>query len=212
MPIEIMAGRGPQTMLFGPLKPVGLTDPRSPEKPYAVIQLRRDNAAGTLFNMVGFQTHLKWGEQQRVFRLIPGLEKAEFVRYGTMHRNTFINSPKVLKPTTQLKGQPNILIAGQVSGVEGYVESAASGLLAGIETAREIKGLKPIDFSSETAIGALALYVSGGSVSDFQPMNINFGIISPLGVRAKGKRNKNLAISERSLQIIDGIQVGGNHE
>jgi methylenetetrahydrofolate--tRNA-(uracil-5-)-methyltransferase len=207
MPIEVMARRGTDTMRFGPLKPVGLRDPKTGREPYAVVQLRRDNADGTLYNIVGFQTHLKFGEQKRVFSMIPALKNAEFVRYGVMHRNTYLDSPHLLDRYYRLESLPRISFAGQMTGVEGYVESAASGLLVGIETARELLGLPPVDFPQETAIGALASYVSGGSVSAFQPMNINFGIISPLLQRVKGKRNKNLAISERSLQIIDGIRV-----
>ena len=203
MPIEVMARRGEDTMRFGPLKPVGLPDPRTGRDPYAVVQLRRDNAEGTIYNIVGFQTHLKFGEQKRVFSLIPGLENAEFVRYGVMHRNTYLNSPKMLDRYYRLKSDPRVSFAGQMTGVEGYVESAASGLLAGIETARELMGLAPADFPAETAIGALANYISDESVVNFQPMNINFGIITPLDYRVKGKRNKNAEISKRSLDIID---------
>jgi methylenetetrahydrofolate--tRNA-(uracil-5-)-methyltransferase len=209
MPIEVMARRGVDTMRYGPMKPVGLYDPKTGHEPYAVVQLRRDNAEGTLYNIVGFQTHLKFGEQKRVFSMIPALKDAEFVRYGVMHRNTYIDSPRLLDKYYRLINEPRISFAGQMTGVEGYVESAASGLLAGIETAREMKGLPPVDFPAETAIGALALYISGGSVSAFQPMNINFGIITPLGHKVRGKRNKNLAISERSLQVVDGIQKEG---
>ena len=207
MPIEVMARRGEDTMRYGPLKPVGLTDPATGKTPYAVVQLRRDNAEGTLYNIVGFQTHLKFSEQKRVFSMIPALREAQFVRYGVMHRNTFIDSPKLLDRYNRLKREPRISFSGQITGVEGYVESASSGLLTGIETAREIKGLAPADFSGKTAIGALALYTSEGSVSDFQPMNVNFGIIDPLDSRVKGKRNKNLAISERALSIIAGGYV-----
>lgn len=209
MPIEVMARRGEDTMRFGPLKPVGLNDPKTGREPYAVVQLRKDNADGTLYNLVGFQTHLKFGEQKRVFSMIPALRNAEFVRYGVMHRNTYLNSPHLLDKYYRLKTDPRISFAGQMTGVEGYVESVASGLLAGIETAREMHNMAPVDFPAETAVGALALYISGGSVSNFQPMNINFGIIQPLGHRVKGKRNKNLAISQRSLDIINGIQLGG---
>jgi methylenetetrahydrofolate--tRNA-(uracil-5-)-methyltransferase len=202
MPIEVMARRGEDAMRFGPLKPVGLDDPRTGREPYAVIQLRRDNAAGTLYNLVGFQTHLKFGEQSRVFGMIPALRNAEFVRFGKMHRNTYLDSPKLLDRYYRLRENPRIAFAGQITGVEGYVESAASGLLCGLETARRLTGEAPLDFSAQTAIGALALYVSGGSVANFQPMNVNFGIIEPLGRRVKGKRNKNLEISERSLNQI----------
>ena len=204
MPIEVMARRGEDTMRYGPLKPVGLVDPESGKTPYAVVQLRRDNAEGTLYNIVGFQTHLKFNEQKRVFSMIPALREAQFVRFGVMHRNTFLDSPKLLDRYNRLKTDPRISFAGQITGVEGYVESASSGLLTGIEAAREIKGLAPMDFSAKTAIGALALYTSAGSVSDFQPMNVNFGIIDPLDKKVKGKKNKNIAISERSLSIITG--------
>ena len=207
MPVEVMARRGEDTLRYGPLKPVGLRDPRTGKDNYAVVQLRRDNAEGTLYNLVGFQTHLTWGEQKRVFSMIPALKNAEFVRYGVMHRNTYLNSPKLLDRYYRLKADPRIRFAGQMTGVEGYVESCASGALVGIETAAEVLGLEPVDFPQETAIGALGLYVSGGSVGDFQPMNINFGIIRELGYRVKGKRNKNAAISERSLQILDGLMT-----
>ena len=206
MPVEVMARRGVDTLRYGPLKPVGLRDPRTGRENYAVVQLRRDNADGTLYNLVGFQTHLTWGEQKRVFSMIPALKNAEFVRYGVMHRNTYLNSPKLLDRYYRLRSEPRISFAGQMTGVEGYVESAASGMLAGIETAARVLGLTPVDFPQETAIGALGLYVSGGSVGDFQPMNINFGIITPLGYRVKGKRNKNAEISRRSLEIIVSLQ------
>ncbi len=202
MPIEVMARRGEDTMRYGPLKPVGLRDPKTGHEPYAVVQLRRDNAEGTLYNIVGFQTHLKFGEQQRVFSMIPALKNASFSRFGVMHRNTYLNAPKLLDRYYRLRTNPRIGFAGQITGVEGYVESAASGLLAGIETARALQEQPPIDFPAETALGALSLYVSGGSVGDFQPMNINFGLIAPLGYRVKGKRNKNQAISARSLEIL----------
>ncbi|MDO5002191.1 MAG: methylenetetrahydrofolate--tRNA-(uracil(54)-C(5))-methyltransferase (FADH(2)-oxidizing) TrmFO [Eubacteriales bacterium] len=206
MPVEVMARRGVDTLRYGPLKPVGLVDPRTGRENYAVVQLRRDNADGTIYNMVGFQTHLTWGEQNRVFSMIPALRNAEFVRYGVMHRNTYLNSPKLLDRYYRLRSEPRISFAGQMTGVEGYVESAASGMLVGIETAARLMGLDPVDFPQETAIGALGLYISGGSVGDFQPMNINFGIITPLGYRVKGKRNKNAVISERSLEIIEKLQ------
>ena len=173
------------------------------KKPYAVVQLRQDDAAKEMYNLVGFQTHLKFGEQKRVFQMIPGLENARFAKYGRMHKNTYINAPKILNPTYQTKLYPNLFFAGQISGVEGYVESAASGMLVGIETARELLGQPPVDFPTMTAVGALAAYISGGAVGDFQPMNINFGIIDPLEYRVKGKRNKNAAISARSLEWID---------
>lgn len=205
MPVEVMARRGEETLRFGPLKPVGLRDPRTGRDNYAVVQLRRDNADGTIYNLVGFQTHLTWGEQKRVFSMIPALKNAEFVRYGVMHRNTYLNSPQLLDRYYRLKSDPRISFAGQMTGVEGYVESAASGMLVGIETAARLLELEPVDFPQETAIGALGLYISGGSVGDFQPMNINFGIITPLGYRVKGKRNKNAEISARSLKIIDEL-------
>ena len=205
MPVEVMARRGVDTLRYGPLKPVGLKDPRTGKESYAVVQLRRDNADGTIYNMVGFQTHLTWGEQRRVFSMIPALKNAEFVRYGVMHRNTYLNSPQLLDRYYRLKSDPRISFAGQMTGVEGYVESAASGMLVGIETAARVLGLEPVDFPQETAIGALGLYISGGSVGDFQPMNVNFGIISPLGYRVKGKRNKNAEISRRSLEILEGL-------
>lgn len=205
MPVEVMARRGEDTLRYGPLKPVGLKDPRTGRENYAVVQLRRDNADGTIYNMVGFQTHLTWGGQKRVFSMIPALKNAEFVRYGVMHRNTYLNSPRLLDKYYRLKAEPRISFAGQMTGVEGYVESAASGMLVGIETAARLLELPPADFPQETAIGALGLYISGGSVGDFQPMNINFGIITPLGYRVKGKRNKNAEISVRSLAIIDEI-------
>ena len=207
MPVEVMARRGEETLRYGPMKPVGLIDPRTGEENYAVVQLRKDNAEGTLYNIVGFQTHLRFPEQKRVFSMIPALKNAEFVRYGVMHRNTYLNSPGLLDRYYRLIKEPRISFAGQMTGVEGYVESCASGLLVGIETARRLQGLPPADFPQETAIGALGLYISGGSVSgNFQPMNINFGIISPLGYRVKGKRNKNEAISARSLEIIDRMR------
>ena len=205
MPVEVMARRGPDTLRYGPLKPVGLINPRTGREDYAVVQLRMDNADGTLYNMVGFQTHLKWGEQRRVFSMIPALRQAEFVRYGVMHRNTYLNSPALLDRYYRLRSEPRIRFAGQMTGVEGYVESAASGLLVGIETAAELLGLPPVDFPQETAIGALGLYISQGSVGDFQPMNINFGIIRALDYRVKGKRNKNAELSRRSLGILDGL-------
>ncbi len=207
MPVEVMARRGTDTLRYGPMKPVGLIDPRTGRENYAVVQLRQDNADGTIYNMVGFQTHLTWGEQKRVFSMIPALRNAEFVRYGVMHRNTYLNSPKLLDRYYRLRSEPRISFAGQMTGVEGYVESAASGMLVGIETAARVLGMEPVDFPQETAIGALGLYISGGSVGDFQPMNINFGIITPLGYKVKGKRNKNAAISERALGVIDGLMA-----
>ena len=206
MPVEVMARRGEDTLRFGPLKPRGLIDPKTGKEPYAVVQLRRDNADGSIYNLVGFQTHLKWPEQRRVFTMIPALRNAQFLRYGVMHRNTYLDSPRLLDRYYRLKADPRIAFAGQMTGVEGYVESCASGFLAGVELARRLNGQTPIDFPAETAIGALGLYVSNGSVGDFQPMNINFGIIPPLDHRVKGKRNKNAELSQRSLEILEGIK------
>ena len=206
MPVEVMARRGHDTLLYGPLKSRGLDDPRTGRWPYAVVQLRRDNAEGSVYNLVGFQTHLKFPEQRRVFSMIPALHDAEFLRYGVMHRNTFLNSPRLLDRYYRLKAEPRISFAGQMTGVEGYVESAASGFLVGVEAARRLTGKPPIDFPRETAIGALGLYVSNPSVTVFQPMNINFGIMPPLDHRVKGKRNKNAELSARSLAIIDQIK------
>lgn len=202
MPVEVMARRGEDTLRYGPLKPVGLIDPRSGKENYAVVQLRRDNAVGTIYNIVGFQTHLTFSEQKRVFSMIPALKNAEFVRFGVMHRNTYINSPKLLDRYYRLKTEPRISFAGQITGVEGYVESCASGMCVGLETAARLLGKPTLDFSRETAIGALSLYISDTSVGNFQPMNVNFGIIDPLGRKIKGKRNKNAEISARSLEII----------
>ena len=203
MPVEVMARRGHDTLLYGPLKSRGLDDPRTGRWPYAVVQLRRDNADGTVYNLVGFQTHLKFPEQRRVFSMIPALRNAEFLRYGVMHRNTFLDSPRLLDRYYRLKKEPRIAFAGQMTGVEGYVESAASGFLVGIETARRLKGQSPVDFPREMAIVALALYISNESVTQFQPMNINFGIIPPLDHFVKGKRNKNAEISQRALAILE---------
>jgi len=205
MPIEVMAKRGKQTVLFGPMKPVGLVDPRTGKTPYAVVQLRQDNAAGTLYNLVGFQTHLKWGEQKRVFSLIPGLEQAEFVRYGVMHRNTFINSPKLLKPTYQYKERDDLFFAGQMTGVEGYVESAASGLIAGINAAKLAAGKEPIVFPKETAIGSLAHYITTADPDHFQPMNANFGLFPPIKPTIKNKQERNQNIAERALETIQNV-------
>ena len=202
MPVEVMARRGEDTLRFGPLKPRGLVDPKTGKEPYAVVQLRRDNADGSIYNLVGFQTHLKWPEQRRVFTMIPALRDAQFLRYGVMHRNTYLDSPRLLDRYYRLKSDPRIVFAGQMTGVEGYVESCASGFLAGVELARRLNGQTPVDFPAETAIGALGLYVSNGSVGDLQPMNINFGIIPPLDHRVKGKRNKNAELSRRSLDIL----------
>ncbi len=202
MPIEVMAKRGEDTMRFGPLKPVGLDNPYTHEKNYAVVQLRRDNAAGSMYNIVGFQTRLKFGEQKRVFGMIPGLENAEFIRYGVMHRNTYIDSPRALDNTYSLEKFPKVYFAGQITGVEGYVESASSGLLAGRYAASRILGVEPKVFTANTAIGALAAYVSNKSVKNFQPMNVNYGIISDLGRRIRDKRLKAELIAERSLNEI----------
>ena len=206
MPVEVMARRGEQTLCFGPLKPRGLPDPKTGKEPYAVVQLRRDNADGTLYNIVGFQTHLKWGEQKRVFSMIPALRDAEYVRYGVMHRNTYLDSPRLLDRYYRVRGNERITFAGQITGVEGYVESTASGFLAGVELARRLAGSEPVDFPRETAIGALSLYVSNDSIVDFQPMNINFGIMPALGYKIKGKRNKNAELSKRSLALIDSLR------
>ena len=203
MPVEVMARRGRDTLRYGPLKPRGLKDPKTGREPYAVVQLRRDNAQGSIYNLVGFQTHLRFPEQKRVFSMIPALHDAEYLRYGVMHRNTFLDSPRYLNRYYQLKSEPRIAFAGQMTGVEGYVESAASGFLAGIELARRLRGMAPVDFPQETAIGALGLYVSNESIGNFQPMNVNFGIIPPLDHRVKGKRNKNAELSARSLAIIE---------
>ena len=205
MPIEVMARRGEDTIRFGPLKPVGLPDPKTGQEPYAVVQLRQDDARGTLYNIVGFQTNLKFGEQKRVFRMIPGLENAEFVRYGVMHRNTFINSPKVLDHFYRLKINRNIFFAGQITGVEGYVESASSGLLVGYNLSRLVKGYDPIDFTDQTVIGALAWYISHSPTRDFQPMNANFGILAPLKNKIRNKRERNLTLARRSLEKIESI-------
>ena len=206
MPVEVMARRGHDTLLYGPLKSRGLDDPRTGRWPYAVVQLRRDNSEGSVYNLVGFQTHLRFPEQRRVFSMIPALHDAEFLRYGVMHRNTFIDSPRLLDRYYRLKKEPRIAFAGQMTGVEGYVESAASGFLVGVELARRLAGKEPIDFPKETAIGALGLYISNQSVGNFQPMIINFGIIPPLDHRVKGKRNKNAELSQRSLAIIETLK------
>lgn len=205
MPIEVNARRGHDTLLYGILKPIGLPDPRTGKDPYAVLQLRRDNAEGSLYNLVGCQTHLKFGEQKRVFSMIPALRNAEFVRYGVMHRNTFLDSPRLLDRTYALKAEPRLRFAGQMTGVEGYVESNASGWLAGVCTACEALGRPLPAFPTATAMGALAGYISNETVTKFQPMNINFGIIDPLGRRVRGKREKNEAISARALEIVDSI-------
>lgn len=200
VPIEVLARRGKQTVLFGPMKPVGLPHPETGELPHAVVQLRQDNAAGTLYNMVGFQTHLKWGEQKRVFSMIPGLEQAEIVRYGVMHRNTFINSPRLLKETYQFKTRDSLYFAGQMTGVEGYVESAASGLIAGVNAGRLAKGQHNVTFPAESAMGSLARYITTADFQHFQPMNVNFGLLPPLAKRIRNKKERNEQLAERALQ------------
>lgn len=205
MPIEVMANRGKKTMLFGPMKPVGLEDPRTGKRPFAVVQLRQDDAAGTLYNIVGFQTHLKWGPQKEVIQLIPGLENAEIVRYGVMHRNTFINSPKVLKATYQFKSRPDLFFAGQMTGVEGYVESAASGLIAGINAARMVNGKETLEFPHETAIGSMARYITTANPNNFQPMNANFGLFPELPEKIKGKKERNEQHANRALETIQNF-------
>lgn len=205
MPFEVMAKRGKQTLLYGPMKPVGLIDPRTGKEPFAVVQLRQDNSAGTLYNIVGFQTHLKWGEQKRIIRLIPGLENAEIVRYGVMHRNTFINSPKLLLPTYQSKKRKDLFFAGQMTGVEGYVESAASGLIAGINAARLALGETPIVFPQETVIGSMAHYITSTDPKHFQPMNANFGLLPPLKQKIRNKQMRIEAYAQRALENIQNF-------
>ena len=207
MPVEVMARRGHDTLCYGPLKPVGLPDPKTGREPYAVVQLRKDNAEGSIYNIVGFQTHLTFPEQRRVFGMIPGLERAEFLRYGVMHRNTYLRSPGLLNRYYQSIAEPRLTFAGQLTGVEGYVESTASGLTAAVELARRIAGKPPVNFPQETALGALALYISNPTVGNFQPMNINFGLIPPLGYRVKGKRNKNAALSQRALEALAALDL-----
>ncbi len=207
MPVEVMARRGHDTLCYGPLKPRGLRDPRTGKEPYAVVQLRRDNAQGSVYNLVGFQTHLRFPEQKRVFSMIPALKNADFVRYGVMHRNTYLRSPGLLDRYYRLISDERIAFAGQMTGVEGYIESAASGFLAGVELARRLEGRAPLDLPRETAIGALGLYISDTTVSDFQPMNVNFGIMPPLGHRVKGgKRAKNALLAERALAHIGALR------
>lgn len=210
MPIEVMAKRGIKTMLFGPLKPVGLEDPRTGKEPYAVVQLRQDNAAASLYNMVGFQTHLKWGEQKRVFRLIPGLENVQIIRYGVMHRNTFMKSPVVLEPTYASKRRPDLFFAGQMTGVEGYVESAASGLIAGINGARIALGETPLIFPETTAMGSMAHYITHTSAHHFQPMNANFGIMPALTVKVRNKKERNQQLADRALKDLATFQARMN--
>lgn len=210
MPIESMAKRGLDTMRFGPLKPVGLIDPRTGQEPWAVVQLRQDNSAASLYNMVGFQTRLKWGEQKRVFSMIPGLENAEFERYGVMHRNTFINSPRLLDAAYRLRTRKNIFFAGQITGVEGYIESTASGMVAGLNAARQYKGMADLIFPASTAIGALAQYVSNPANTRFQPMNVNFGIMEPLEQRIRDKKEKYRRMAERAIGLIK--EYAGNQQ
>ncbi|WP_146552125.1 FADH(2)-oxidizing methylenetetrahydrofolate--tRNA-(uracil(54)-C(5))-methyltransferase TrmFO [Rummeliibacillus sp. SL167] len=202
MPIEVMAERGPKTMLFGPMKPVGLEDPKTGKRPFAVVQLRQDDAAGTLYNIVGFQTHLKWGAQKEVFSMIPGLENVEIVRYGVMHRNTFINSPKVLAPTYQLKSNPTVFFAGQMTGVEGYVESAGSGLIAGVNAAHLALQQDLCIFPADTALGSMARYITEADSKHFQPMNVNFGLFPALGEKIRSKQERGEKYAERALNVL----------
>lgn len=203
LPIEVLARRDKDAIRYGPLKPVGLVDPRTGRQPYAVVQLRQDNAAGTLYNLVGFQTNLKWEEQKRVFRLIPGLERAEFVRFGVMHRNTYVNSPMLLHPTFECKRRSGLFLAGQMTGVEGYVESAAAGLMAGVNAARLFQGKEPLVFPRETAHGSLAYYITSADPKNFQPMNITFGLLPPLKENIRDRRRRNLALSQRALEALE---------
>lgn len=209
MPVEVMARRGLDTLRYGPMKPVGLSDPKTGREPYAVLQLRQDNAAKSVFNLVGFQTHLKFGEQKRVFSMIPALKNAEFVRYGVMHQNTFLQSPKLLDRYYADRRNPLVAFAGQMTGVEGYVESTASGFLAAVAMAAKVQGRKIPDFPKTTAIGALGHYISDGSIESFQPMNVNFSIISPLEQRIRKKAEKNLAIANRALEAVDALVAAG---
>ena len=205
LPVEVIAKRGKDALAFGPLRPVGLRDPRTGKRPFAVVQLRQDNLAGTLYNMVGFQTNLKWGEQDRVFRLIPGLEHAEFVRYGQMHRNTFINSPRLLRPTLQFKGRDDLFFAGQITGTEGYVGSAMGGMVAGINAVRLLLGLEPLVFPRETMIGALLYYITHAEPKEFQPMKANFGILPPLNPPVRNKKQRYRAYAERALKALEPL-------
>ncbi|MGO4887791.1 FADH(2)-oxidizing methylenetetrahydrofolate--tRNA-(uracil(54)-C(5))-methyltransferase TrmFO [Anaerobacillus sp. MEB173] len=205
MPIEVMANRGKKTMLFGPMKPVGLEDPKTGKRPFAVVQLRQDNSSGTLYNIVGFQTHLKWGPQKEVIQLIPGLENAEIVRYGVMHRNTFINSPNLLKPTYQYKDREDLFFAGQITGVEGYVESAAAGLVAGLNAARSVQEKETIIFPEETIIGSMANYITTANPKNFQPMNANFGLLPPLGEKIKNKKERYEQLANRAIDAVQNF-------
>lgn len=208
MPVEVMAKRGPDTLRYGPLKPVGLTDPRTGHRPWAVVQLRKENAASTMYNLVGFQTNLKWGEQKRVFSMIPGLEQAEFLRYGVMHRNTFLNSPKLLDCHFRLKEQPNIFFAGQITGVEGYTESAASGIMAGLNAGRLLEGKEPVTLPVESMIGALSHYISDETVVNFQPMGANMGVLPPLPERIRDKKLRYQTIAERGMKAFETALEG----
>ncbi|MEG2000438.1 MAG: methylenetetrahydrofolate--tRNA-(uracil(54)-C(5))-methyltransferase (FADH(2)-oxidizing) TrmFO [Evtepia sp.] len=212
MPIEVMARRGEKTLCYGPLKPRGLRDPKTGKEPFAVVQLRRDNAEGSLYNLVGFQTHLKFPEQRRVFSMIPALKNAVYLRYGVMHRNTYLNAPQLLDRYYRVRTEPRLVFAGQITGVEGYVESTASGFLAGFALARRLLGEAPLDFPQETAIGALAIYVSQSIASNFQPMNINFGIMPSMDEPIKGKRNKNAALSARALACLESLSIETREE
>jgi len=206
--VEELASRGEKALAFGPLKPVGLTDPRTGRRPHAVVQLRQDNQAGTLYNMVGFQTNLRWGEQERVFHLIPGLEQAEFVRYGQMHRNTFINAPRHLRPTMQFRGRDDLFFAGQITGTEGYIGSVASGLVAGLNAARQTPGGSgPMTFPPVTMIGALCQYVATADATNFQPMKANFGLLPPLEPPVRNKRQRYAAYARRALEALEAYMV-----
>ncbi|MBR1723845.1 MAG: methylenetetrahydrofolate--tRNA-(uracil(54)-C(5))-methyltransferase (FADH(2)-oxidizing) TrmFO, partial [Ruminococcus sp.] len=205
MPIEVLAKRGADTMRYGPLKPVGIFHPVTDKKYYAVVQLRAENAEGSMYNIVGFQTNLKFGEQKRVFSMIPGLENAEFMRYGVMHRNTFINSPKLLDARFSMRERPEISFAGQMTGVEGYIESAASGILAGLNMARDVKGLPPVILPRETMLGALAAYISDPEIADFQPMGSNMGVLPPLPERIRGKKERYETMAVRGLNALDDV-------
>ena len=206
MPVEVMAKRGKETLVFGPLKPVGLVDKRTGKQSHAVVQLRRENKEGTMYNLVGFQTHLSFPEQRRVFRMIPGLENAEFLRYGIMHRNTYLNSPGLLDETYALIGREDIRFAGQMTGVEGYIESAGSGLVAGINAARRARGMQPFSFPQHTMLGAMAGYVSNGGIGDFLPMNANLGIVPRLDHKVRGgKAKRNEALSARALEALSAV-------
>ena len=207
MPVEIMASRGVDTLRYGPLKPVGLVDPRNNIEWHAVVQLRKENKEATMYNLVGFQTHLKWGEQKRVFQMIPGLENAEFIRYGVMHRNTYINSPELLNHAFQLKSDTRLFFAGQMTGVEGYLESAAAGMMAAIQVARMLRGKEFVTFPKTTALGGLSYYISAYEGSNFQPMNINFGIMEPWGAKVRKKKEKNALIAQRALEELDALII-----